>query len=77
MRKDYKKALDIVRNERDTLINDITKLRKERDELIVSNHKAIQGYAKLKRKLEDVVKLLNAHNYDKLQNELNRILEDE
>ena len=72
--KDYKKALDIVRNERDTLINDITKLRKERDEL--------------KRKLDEVVELFNTHlaykkawsdnpYYDKLQNELNRILEDE
>lgn len=72
--KDYKKALDIVRNERDTLINDITKLRKERDDL--------------ERKLDSVVELFSTHiyhkkawsdnpYYDKLQNELNRILEDE
>ncbi|MFH0717364.1 hypothetical protein WMC59_11285 [Staphylococcus delphini] len=72
--KDYKKALDIVRNERDTLINDISELRKERDEL--------------KQKFEDVVELFNTHPaykkawsdnpyYDKLRNELNRILEDE
>ncbi|WP_196231884.1 hypothetical protein [Staphylococcus delphini] len=65
IRKDYKKALDIVRNERDTLINDISDLRKERDELITSNHKVIQDNAKLKRKLDDVVELFNTHLYTK------------
>ncbi|UXR54358.1 hypothetical protein MUA72_08785 [Staphylococcus schleiferi] len=63
-----------LEKERDSLIDDITKLRKERDDL--------------KRKLDDVVDLFNTHlaykkawsdnpYYDKLQNELNRILEDE
>ncbi|MDE9804597.1 hypothetical protein O0G79_07140 [Staphylococcus pseudintermedius] len=85
--KDYKKALDIVRKGRDSLTDDITNLRKERDELIMSNHKVIQDNTKLKRKLDDVVDLFNAHlhhkkawsdnpYYDKLQNELKRILEE-
>lgn len=86
--KDYKKALDIVRKERDSLIDDITGLRKERDELIMSNHKVIQDNTKLKRKLDDVVSMVNAYitaeraysgesAYNLLENELNRILEDE
>ncbi|EGQ1303561.1 TPA: hypothetical protein K8107_000302 [Staphylococcus pseudintermedius] len=87
MHKDYKKALDIVRKGRDSLTDDITNLRKERDELIMSNHKVIQDNTKLQRKLDDVVDLFNAHlhhkkawsdnpYYDKLQNELKRILEE-
>ncbi|WP_242680370.1 MULTISPECIES: hypothetical protein [Staphylococcus] len=55
-----------LEKERDSLIDDITKLRKERDDL--------------KRKLDDVVDLFNTHlaykkawsdnpYYDKLQNE--------
>ncbi|UXR79040.1 hypothetical protein [Staphylococcus sp. IVB6227] len=59
---------------------------KERDELIMSNHKAIQDNAKLQHKLDDVVDLFNTHlyhkkawsdnpYYDKLQNELNKILD--
>ncbi|MEJ7541966.1 hypothetical protein [Staphylococcus intermedius] len=62
-----------LEKERDTLINDITGIRKERD--------------KLQRKLDEVVELFNTHlaykkawsdnpYYDKLQNELNKILED-
>ncbi|WP_340299288.1 hypothetical protein [Staphylococcus coagulans] len=63
-----------LEKERDSLIDEITKLRKERDDL--------------KRKLDDVVDLFNTHlvykkawsdnpYYDKLQNKLNRLLEDE
>ncbi|EGQ3349080.1 hypothetical protein LN314_000449 [Staphylococcus pseudintermedius] len=88
MHKDYKKALDIVRKGRDSLTDDITNLRKERDELIMSNHKVIQDNTKLKRKLDDVVDLFNAHlhhkkawsdnpYYDRVQQRLNKILEDE
>ncbi|MTV23028.1 hypothetical protein [Staphylococcus delphini] len=76
-----------LKKERDSLINDISDLRKERDELITSNHKVIQDNAKLQRKLDNVVELFNTHlyhkkawsdnpYYDKLQNELNKILED-
>ncbi len=67
-------TIEQVKAERDSLINDIANLRKER--------------ADLKRKLDDVVDLFNTHlaykkawsdnpYYDKLQNELNRLLEDE
>lgn len=84
--KDYKKALDIVRKGRDSLTDDITNLRKERDELIMSNHKVIQDNTKLQRKLDDVVDLFNAHlhhkkawsdnpYYDRVQQRLNKILE--
>ncbi|MBT2864106.1 hypothetical protein [Staphylococcus coagulans] len=63
-----------LEKERDSLIDDITKLRKERDDL--------------KRKLDDVVDLFNTHlaykkawsdnpYYDKLENELNRLMGDE
>lgn len=62
--------------------------KKERDELIMSNHKVIQDNTKLKRKLDDVVSMVNAYitaeraysgesAYNLLENELNRILEDE
>ncbi|MBJ8254578.1 hypothetical protein JGZ08_08705 [Staphylococcus pseudintermedius] len=88
MHKDYKKALDIVRKGRDSLTDDITNLRKERDELIMSNHKVIQDNTKLQRKLDDVVDLFNAHlhhkkawsdnpYYDRVQQRLNKIIEDE
>ncbi|EIT1231134.1 TPA: hypothetical protein I1452_002709 [Staphylococcus pseudintermedius] len=88
MHKDYKKALDIVRKGRDSLTDDITNLRKERDELIMSNHKVIQDNTKLQRKLDDVVDLFNAHlhhkkawsdnpYYDRVQQRLNKIMEDE
>ncbi|EHD0800353.1 hypothetical protein JSO96_002030 [Staphylococcus pseudintermedius] len=88
MHKDYKKALDIVRKGRDSLTDDITNLRKERDELIMSNHKVIQDNTKLQRKLDDVVDLFNSHlhhkkawsdnpYYDRVQQRLNKILEDE
>ncbi|HHW5060909.1 hypothetical protein [Staphylococcus pseudintermedius] len=84
--KDYKKALDIVRKGRDSLTDDITNLRKERDELIMSNHKVIQDNTKLQRKLDDVVDLFNAHlhhkkawsdnpYYDRVQQRLNKIME--
>ncbi|EIU0345079.1 hypothetical protein L3Z54_000443 [Staphylococcus pseudintermedius] len=87
MHKDYKKALDIVRKGRDSLTDDITNLRKERDELIMSNHKVIQDNTKLKRKLDDVVDLFNAHlhhkkawsdnpYYDRVQQRLNKIIEE-
>ncbi|EGQ4043521.1 hypothetical protein LUU05_002192 [Staphylococcus pseudintermedius] len=87
MHKDYKKALDIVRKGRDSLTDDITNLRKERDELIMSNHKVIQDNTKLKRKLDDVVDLFNTHlhhkkawsdnpYYDRVQQRLNKILEE-
>ncbi|HGH0893255.1 TPA: hypothetical protein ACJHI4_002285 [Staphylococcus pseudintermedius] len=67
--------------------NELIKCSKERDELLMSNHKVIQDNAKLQRKLDDVVDLFNTHlhhkkawsdnpYYDKLQNELNKILED-
>lgn len=59
------------KSERDTLINDVAKLRKERDDL--------------KRKLDDVVDLFNAHlhhkkawsdnpYYNRVQQRLNEIL---
>lgn len=75
----YKKQSDFWFNEaskfvrqRDELIVDITDLRKQRDDL--------------KRKLDDVVELFNAHihhkkawsdnpYYDRLQNELNKIVD--
>lgn len=50
IRKNYMRALDIVRSERNSLIADIAKLRAERDEY--------------KRKLDDVVDLFTRHiNY--------------
>lgn len=66
-------TIEQVKAERDSLIDDITDLRNQRD--------------KLQCKLDDVVDLFNTHlhhkkawsdnpYYDKLQNELNRILED-
>ncbi|REI27987.1 hypothetical protein DOS79_07145 [Staphylococcus felis] len=69
-----KKKLERVYEQRDSLISDIDKLRKQRDEL--------------KRKLDDVVDIVNAYitaekaysgdnAYNLLENELNRILEDE
>ncbi|WP_353419822.1 hypothetical protein PYH66_05510 [Staphylococcus delphini] len=75
-----------LEKERDTLINDIAGIRKERDELLMSNHKVIQEYAKLQRKLDDVVDMVNAYitakkaysggsTYNLLENELNRILD--
>ncbi|HHU6749857.1 TPA: hypothetical protein ACUI23_000530 [Staphylococcus pseudintermedius] len=80
---------DIVdlRIERNELIDDMTKLRKERDELIMSNHKVIQDNAKLQHKLDDVVDLFNTHlhhkkawsdnpYYDRVQQRLNKILEE-
>ncbi|HHW5132823.1 TPA: DUF3310 domain-containing protein [Staphylococcus pseudintermedius] len=62
--------------------------KKERDELIMSNHKVIQDNTKLKRKLDDVVSMVNAHlhhkkawsdnpYYDRVQQRLNEIMEDE
>ncbi|MFP4955864.1 hypothetical protein ACJVVW_09715 [Staphylococcus coagulans] len=62
------------KSERDSLIADVADLRNQRD--------------KLQHKLDCVVELFNTHlaykkawsdnpYYDKLQNELNRILEDE
>ncbi|MDU9335185.1 hypothetical protein PQ765_11340 [Staphylococcus coagulans] len=62
-----------LEKERNSLIDDITKLRKERDDL--------------KRKLDDVVDLFNTHlaykkawsdnpYYNKLENKLNKILEE-
>ncbi|MBT2834307.1 hypothetical protein [Staphylococcus coagulans] len=63
-----------LEKERDSLIDDITKLRKERNDL--------------KHQLDDVVDLFNTHlaykkawsdnpYYDKLENELNRLMGDE
>lgn len=50
IRKNYMRALDIVRSERNSLIVDVAKLRAERDEY--------------KRKLDDVVELFTRHiNY--------------
>lgn len=50
IRKNYMRALDIVRSERNSLIVDVAKLRAERDEY--------------KRKLDDVVDLFTRHiNY--------------
>lgn len=50
IRKNYMRALDIVRSERNSLIVDVAKLRAERDEC--------------KRKLDDVVDLFTRHiNY--------------
>ncbi|ELJ9288515.1 hypothetical protein RT939_001281 [Staphylococcus pseudintermedius] len=67
-------TIEQVKSERDSLIKDIDNLRKERDDL--------------KHQLDEVVELFNTHlaykkawsdnpYYDKLENELNRILEDE
>ncbi len=66
-------TIEQVKAERESLINDIDNLRKERDDL--------------KRQLDEVVELFNTHlaykkawsdnpYYDKLQNKLNKILED-
>ncbi|CAD7359835.1 hypothetical protein [Staphylococcus schleiferi] len=63
-----------LEKESDSLITDVANLRNQRD--------------KLQRKLDEVVELFNTHlaykkawsdnpYYDKLENELNRILEDE
>ncbi|WP_449126043.1 hypothetical protein ACSAXG_04790 [Staphylococcus chromogenes] len=74
IRKNYIRALDIVRSERNSLIADIAKLRAERDEY--------------KRKLDDVVdlftrhinyKLSVSHNtwYINLRHKLDEVLKDE
>ncbi len=63
-----------LEKERDSLITDVANLRNQRD--------------KLQHQLDDVVDLFNTHlhhkkawsdnpYYDKLENELNRLLEDE
>ncbi|MBU3873841.1 hypothetical protein [Staphylococcus coagulans] len=63
-----------LEKESDSLITDVANLRNQRD--------------KLQRKLDEVVELFNTHlaykkawsdnpYYDKLQNELNRLLKDE
>ncbi len=63
-----------LEKERDSLITDVANLRNQRD--------------KLQHQLDDVVDLFNTHlhhkkawsdnpYYDKLQNKLNRLLEDE
>ncbi|MDU0381726.1 hypothetical protein [Staphylococcus pseudintermedius] len=68
--------------------NELIKCSKERDELIMSNHKVIQDNTKLQRKLDDVVGMVNAYvtaeraysgesAYNLLENELDRIMEDE
>ncbi|WP_194745902.1 hypothetical protein [Staphylococcus chromogenes] len=46
-----KDECDSYKQERDTLIADITRLRAERDELIISNAKVIKENAELKRKI--------------------------
>lgn len=74
IRKNYMRALDIVRSERNSLIVDVAKLRAERDEY--------------KRKLDDVVdlftrhinyKLSVSHNtwYINLRHKLDEVLKDE
>ncbi|MBT2860511.1 hypothetical protein HIR68_09065 [Staphylococcus coagulans] len=67
-------TIEQVKAERDSLINNIAELRKERNDL--------------KHQLDDVVDLFNTHlaykkawsdnpYYDKLENELNRLMGDE
>lgn len=62
-------------------------LRKECDEIIESKFEVIQEYDELKRKLDDVVNLFNTHlhhkkawsdnpYYDRVQQRLNKIMED-
>lgn len=48
---DVEKERDAYKSERDSLIEDITRLRAERDELIISNAKVIRENAELKRKI--------------------------
>ncbi|WP_340293426.1 hypothetical protein [Staphylococcus coagulans] len=66
-------TIEQVKAERESLINNIADLRKERNDL--------------KHQLDEVVELFNTHlaykkawsdnpYYDKLQNELNRLMED-
>ncbi|MDU0465804.1 hypothetical protein [Staphylococcus chromogenes] len=88
IRKNYIRALDIVRSERNSLIEDIAKLREERDELIISNAKVIKENAELKRKLDEVVRIFEyhinyklsvSHNtwYINLRHKLDEVLKDE
>lgn len=64
----------------------LKKLREEHDELFINNRKVVQDNTKIKRKLDDVVNMVNAYitatkaysgdnTYNLLENELNRILE--
>ncbi|EJE4550670.1 TPA: hypothetical protein NJN95_002450 [Staphylococcus pseudintermedius] len=68
--------------------NEASKFVKQRDILIDDNAKLRKERAKLQRKLDDVVSMVNAYitaeraysgesAYNLLENELNRILEDE
>ncbi|MFP4920148.1 hypothetical protein ACJVVW_01085 [Staphylococcus coagulans] len=72
--KHFRTASKVYEEQRDSLITDVANLRNQRD--------------KLQRKLDEVVKLFNTHlaykkawsdnpYYDKLQNELNKLLEGE
>ncbi len=72
--KHFRTASKVYKEQRDSLITDVADLRNQRD--------------KLQRKLYSVVELFNTHlaykkawsdnpYYDKLQNKLNKILEDE
>ncbi|HGH5486142.1 hypothetical protein JL789_11830 [Staphylococcus pseudintermedius] len=75
-------------NQSEYWFNEASKFVKQRDILIDDNAKLRKERAKLQRKLDDVVDMVNAYviaakaysgesAYNLLENELNRILEDE
>ncbi|APD19849.1 hypothetical protein JGZ30_05005 [Staphylococcus pseudintermedius] len=75
-------------NQSEYWFNEASKFVKQRDILIDDNAKLRKERAKLQRKLDDVVSMVNAYitaeraysgesAYNLLENELNRILEDE
>ncbi|WP_214539577.1 hypothetical protein [Staphylococcus pseudintermedius] len=75
-------------NQSEYRFNEASKFVKQRDILIDDNAKLRKERAKLQRKLDDVVSMVNAYitaeraysgesAYNLLENELNRILEDE
>ncbi|WP_438329349.1 hypothetical protein [Staphylococcus pseudintermedius] len=75
-------------NQSEYWFNEASKFVKQRDILIDDNAKLRKERAKLQRKLDDVVDLFNTHlyhkkawsdnpYYDRVQQRLNKIMEDE
>ncbi|UXS21197.1 hypothetical protein [Staphylococcus delphini] len=65
------------KSERDTLITDVVKLRNERDELIMSNHKVIQDNTTLRRERDVFIKDITVlcKQYDKVKDKLDRVVD--
>ncbi|REI05101.1 hypothetical protein [Staphylococcus felis] len=79
---------EYYKNQSEYWFNEASKFVKQRDILIDDNAKLRKERAKLQRKLDSVVDMVNAYikaeraysgerAYNLLENELNRILEDE